>query len=94
MVFGSTQVTSLLLSSLLLAVLVLGCASNGTDDQKPVIRLHDSLGESQKINNAIAKFIIENGYGYPVETVAASTPAIQESLLFYPHSEAMSPWTE
>jgi len=80
MLSGSTHVTSLLVSALLLAVLALGCASNGTGDQKPVIRLHDSLGESQKINNAIAKFIIENGYGYPVETVVASTPMMQESL--------------
>ena len=74
MLSGPTHVTSLLVATLLLALLALGCASNGTSDQKPVIRLHDSLGESQKINNAIAKFIIENGYQYRVETVVASTP--------------------
>ena len=65
---------------MLLALLATGCASVETEGQKPVIRLHDSLGESQKINNAIAKFIIENGYGYLVETVVASTPGMQESL--------------
>ncbi len=80
MLSGSPPVTSLLASTLLLAVLVLGCVSNGTEDQKPVIRLHDSLGQSQKINNAIAKFLIEKGYGYPVQTVVASTPVMQASL--------------
>ena len=65
---------------MLLALLALGCAPNETEAQKPVIRLHDSLSQSQRVNNAIAKFIIENGYGYPVETVVASTPVMQETL--------------
>lgn len=55
---------------LLVAVfLAMACAAYETDIQKPPIRLHDALSESQWINNAIAKFIIEEGYGYPVETV-------------------------
>ena len=70
-----------LLFSLPVAVLfILGCAASETDEHNPVIKLHDALSESQWINNAIAKFIIENGYGYPVETVAESTPAMQEAL--------------
>ena len=70
-----------LLFPLLAAVLPsMACTANEPDIQKPVIRLHDILSESQWINNAIAKFIIEEGYGYPVETVAESTPAMQEGL--------------
>ncbi len=65
---------------LLLGVLAWGCAAGDVASPKPVIRLHDSLSESQGINNAIAKFVIENGYGYPVETVEESTPAMQDAL--------------
>ena len=60
--------------------LSMACAANETEMQKPAIRLHDILSESQWINNAIAKFIIEKGYGYPVESVSESTHAMQEGL--------------
>lgn len=70
-----------LIFPLLAAVfLSIACAAVDTDTQKPAIRLHDVLSESQWINNAIAKLIIEEGYGYPVETVVESTPAMQEGL--------------
>ena len=70
-----------LMFSFLTAVsLSLACSASEDDPQKPAIRLHDALSESQWINNAIAKFIIEEGYGYPVETVVESTPAMQEGL--------------
>ena len=36
---------------------------------RPVIRLFDGQQESLSINNAIAQFIIEHGYGYPTESV-------------------------
>ena len=65
---------------LLSSVVAWGCAAGTVDSPKPVIKLHDVLSESQGINNAIAGFIIENGYGYPVETVVESTPAMQEGL--------------
>jgi ABC-type proline/glycine betaine transport system substrate-binding protein len=65
---------------LLSGLLALGCASGEVDSPKPVIKLHDVLSESQGINNAIAEFIIEKGYGYPVEIVVESTPAMQEAL--------------
>jgi glycine betaine/proline transport system substrate-binding protein len=65
---------------LLSGLLVLGCATGKLDNPKPVIKLHDVLSESQGINNSIAKFIIEKGYGYPVEIVVESTPAMQDAL--------------
>ena len=66
-----------LLATVFLSV---ACAADEPGLGKPAIRLHDALSESQWINNAIAKFIIEEGYGYPVETVVESTPAMQEGL--------------
>ncbi len=65
---------------LALAVLGTACAEGESDAEKPVIRLHDIQSESQWLNNAIAKFIIEEGYGYPVETVVESTPQMQDAL--------------
>ena len=70
----------LLFSLLTVTLFILGCSASEPDDHYPVIKLHDGLIESLWINNAIAKFIIENGYGYPVETVVESTPAMQEAL--------------
>jgi glycine betaine/proline transport system substrate-binding protein len=53
-----------------------------TDDAapKPTIRFADTQFESLWINNAIAKFVIEEGFGYPVETIEMSTPVKQVSL--------------
>ena len=70
-----------ILFSLLAAIrFTFGCSASEPDNHNPVIKLHDPLSESQWINNAIAKFIMENGYGYPVEIVAESTPTMQEAL--------------
>ncbi len=35
---------------------------------------------SHLLNNAIAKFIIEEGYGYRVEEVTETTPVLMEAL--------------
>ena len=79
---------SIRLGAPVLAVVVLlatglltsSCVSGEDDHRKPVIRLHDLQSESSWVNNAIAEFIIENGYGYPVETVVESTPVMMEAL--------------
>ena len=57
-----------------LALLGVGCT------QKPVIRLHDGQWGSLWVNNAIAEFIIEKGYGYPVEAVVQNTIVMQEVI--------------
>ncbi len=62
------------------AVLSLACTGGEGDPEKLVIRLHDSQFESGWLNNAIAKFIIEEGYGYAVESVVESTPQMQVAL--------------
>ena len=62
------------------AVLGLACSGVEGDPQKSVIRLPDSQFESGWLNNAIAKFIIEEGYGYAVESVVESTPQMQVAL--------------
>ena len=44
------------------------------------IRLYRGPWESLSLNNAIAKLIIEEGYGYPVEMIEMSTVQMQDSL--------------
>ena len=78
---GSRHGLSLLVATCLAAAaLGLACSGGDDDTEKPVIRLHDGQSRSQFLNNAIATFIIEEGYGYPVESVVESTPQMQEAL--------------
>ncbi len=68
----------LLFTALVMTVtLVTGCAAG---EEKPTIKFADNQFESLWINDAIAKFIIEEGYGYPVETIEMTTPIAQVSL--------------
>ena len=68
------------LVALVATALLLGaCGPIGGGD-KPVIRLHDGQWESLSVNNAIAEFIIEKGYGYPVEAVELTSQVMQEAL--------------
>jgi glycine betaine/proline transport system substrate-binding protein len=46
----------------------------------PLIRFGDNQFQSLWVNNAIAAFILEEGYGYPTETVALTTQIMQVSL--------------
>ena len=48
--------------------------------EKPTIRFGDTRFESLWINNAVAQFIIEKGYGYPTETVEMTTRLFQATL--------------
>lgn len=41
-------------------------------EEKPTIKLVDGGWETLDINNAIAKYIIENGYDYPVDMIVGS----------------------
>jgi len=49
-------------------------------EEKPTIKLADAQFESIWINNAIAEFIIEEGYGYPVEIIQMTTVIWQVAL--------------
>jgi glycine betaine/proline transport system substrate-binding protein len=46
--------------------------------QKDVIKFSDQQWQTHWINNAIAMFIVEHGYGYPVETVVTTTPVMKQ----------------
>lgn len=90
------SITAVLILGVLLVAA--GCGGKGgsgdTDAaEKQVIRLGDMQWQSLWINNAIAGFIIENGYGYPVETVEVTTPIMQVSLEKGDLDAALEVWT-
>ena len=49
--------------------------------QRPTIRLSDEKFESQALNNAIARFVIEHGFGYQTETVVTTGLGMQDQLV-------------
>jgi glycine betaine/proline transport system substrate-binding protein len=59
--------------------LVVSCGP-AEEEEKPTIKFGDTQFESLWILNAISKFVIEKGYGYPVETIEMTTPIAQVSL--------------
>lgn len=63
----------------MIGTMVTGCSSE--EEEKPTITIGDNMYESNWINNAVAQFIIEEGYGYPTELITVSTPVLQVSLV-------------
>ncbi|MDP6142252.1 MAG: glycine betaine ABC transporter substrate-binding protein [Dehalococcoidales bacterium] len=63
-----------IVASLLLA----GCFWGG--EETHTIKLVDTSYDTQWLSNAVHKIIIEEGYGYPVETLTVSVPVGQVSL--------------
>lgn len=62
-------------------VAMLGAACGSEEEEiKTTVTFGDTQFESLWINNAIAEFIITNGYGNPVEIVEMTTPIMQTSL--------------
>jgi len=62
----------------ILAVLLVATAC--AEKEKPTIKFSDNQWQSLWINNAIAMYIIEKGYGYPTEQVTLTTPVMQVGL--------------
>jgi len=59
---------------------IVGCAATEEEVEKPTIKLGDAQFESIWINNAIAEFIFEEGYGYPTESIQMTTVVWQVAL--------------
>ena len=70
----------LALAALVIAALLIGVWVLVGGRQKPVIKLYDGQWESLSINNAIMEFIIEEGSGYPVETVVTTDQMMREDM--------------
>jgi len=62
----------------ILAVLLVATAC--AEKEKPTIKFSDNQWQSLWINNAIAMYIIEKGYGYPTEQVTLTSPVMMVGL--------------
>ncbi len=65
---------------LLVFAMVIACDFSWWQRGETVIRLHEDQIDMLLINNAIAEFIIEKGYGYPVERVECTTKEMQRLI--------------
>ena len=69
----------LLLMIGLVAIMLIGAACGDSDD-KEVIKFHNPQWETIEEHNAIASYIVEHGYGHPVEIIIGDTGTMQVAL--------------
>ncbi|HHT01582.1 MAG TPA: ABC transporter substrate-binding protein [Firmicutes bacterium] len=65
---------------LLLALLVAGCGGETAGEQKETIIFGDYSWDSSQVHNRVAGFIIEHGYGYPVDYLFGETIPLLQGL--------------
>ena len=63
-----------------LIAIILVSAACGDGDDKEVIRFHNPAWETIEEHNAIAAYIVEKGYGYPVEIIPGDTGTMKVTL--------------
>lgn len=86
----------LIMGSSLVAALALlsACGSDSGDEEISVITFADAGWESIRVHNAIAQFIVENGYGYETETTMGSTAITVQGLREGDINVYMEIWTD
>ncbi len=80
---GATQTPTaklVIAAGICLLVSVLAIHFTAFRPDKTIIRLHDDQIDIQKMTNAIARFIIEKGYGYKVQLVESTIKEVHERL--------------
>ena len=75
-----TKLANVLLIMIGLVALGLIGAACGDGDDKEVIRFHNPAWETIEEHNAIAAYITEKGYGYPVEIIPGDTGTMKVTL--------------
>ncbi len=68
------------LTLILVASLMAACGQPAAPEEKPTIKFADNQFQSLWINNGVAMYILENGYGYPTESIITTTPIAQVGL--------------
>jgi len=71
------RVPVMLLALVILPVFLVACSE---DEEKAVIRFHDGQWATLWAHNAVAMYIVENGYGYPVVEIQGTTGTKQVAL--------------
>ena len=71
--------TGLVLLVTFAAIMLMGAAC-GDGDEKEVIKFHNPAWETIEEHNAIASYIVEKGYGFPVEIIPGDTGIMKVTL--------------
>jgi glycine betaine/proline transport system substrate-binding protein len=76
------KATLILIALLLTIVAVVACGNNGSEDgDKPTIVFSDLNWTSAQVQNRIAQFIVEHGYGYDTDAILGGTLPNFQGLL-------------
>ena len=78
--FKRGNLAKVLLIMIGLVAIMLLSAACGDGDDKEVIKFHNPQWETIEEHNAIASYIVEKGYGYPVETIIGDTGTMEVAL--------------
>ncbi|MDJ0781650.1 MAG: glycine betaine ABC transporter substrate-binding protein [Desulfosarcinaceae bacterium] len=78
---------------LLTLALLIACDTGWLQRTPPELRLHDDQIDALQINNAIAAFIFETGYGYRVERIDLTTKEVQRMLVSGELDITLEAWT-
>ena len=62
-------------------LLVLGACGGGDSGEKETIVFSGLNWDSAQVQNAVARYIIENGYGYPTDHIEGATVPLFQGLL-------------
>ncbi|MFD1413233.1 glycine betaine ABC transporter substrate-binding protein [Oceanobacillus jeddahense] len=74
-------------------MLLAACGSENTNEGGAIV-LADNGWDSLKFHNAVAEFIISNGYGYDAESISGSTAAIMSGIEDQEINIQMEVWTQ
>lgn len=84
----------ILIKSACVIALIVAVTFGGCSKRKPVIKMYDGSWSSIWIANAIAKVIIEDGYGYTIETREESEVELLRSFQSGNVDVAVEVWTQ
>jgi glycine betaine/proline transport system substrate-binding protein len=73
--------------------LLLACEAGWFKQRSKILYLHDDQIDALQINNAIAEFIFETGYGYRVERIDLTTKEVQRTLVSGELDVTLEAWT-
>lgn len=75
------RAANILIIALVLTCIFLVVLHFGSDRNRIAIRIHDDQIDIQKLTNAVARLIIETGYGYNVQMVESTVKEVQDLLI-------------
>ena len=86
------QTKGFIVLAALLVLMLVAAACGGETKEKAVIKFSDQSWDTLWLHNAIAMYVTEQGYGYPVEEVVGTTGTMKVALPIGDLDVAMEMW--